>query len=294
VYDGTLCVGERVVALHGESAGSGTITKLYAFEGLSRVEVPEVAAGDIAMMAGVSDVCIGDTLAHSAEVERLPSIAVDEPTIELSFLVNNSPFAGRAGKYVTSRQIRERLEKELEVNVGLRVDFSAAGGGERFVVRGRGELHIAILLEQMRREGYEVQISQPQVIEKVENGQRLEPFEEVTIDVPEEAQGAVIEALGTRGCMMQSLEVQDRRARIIFEGPTRGLFGYRSQFVIDTKGEGILATRVLGFRPHAGEIAKRPVGSMISQVTGKTLRICIGEFANTRHTYIKENTRRPT
>jgi GTP-binding protein len=290
VYDGTLKLGDAVYALHGEKESAGKITKLFTFKGLSRVETQEVSAGDIAMIAGVPDIFIGDTIAHEKSVERLPTIAVDEPTIELSFLVNNSPFAGREGKYVTSRQIRDRLEKELEVNVGLRVDFAAEGGGERFTVRGRGELHIAILLEQMRREGYEVQVSQPRVIEKVEDGQKLEPFEEVTADVPEEAQGAVIEALGKRGCLLQSLEVQEGRARIVLTGPTRGLFGYRSQFVIDTKGEGILATRVLGFMPHAGEIARRPVGSMISQVTGKVLAFALANLQTRGTLYIKENT----
>jgi len=289
MYDGTLKVGDNVLALHEGKESAGKITKLFTFKGLSRVETQEVFAGDIAMLAGVPDIYIGDTIAHENSVERLPIIAVDEPTIELSFLVNNSPFAGREGKYVTSRQIRDRLEKELEVNVGLRVDFSAEGGGERFTVRGRGELHIAILLEQMRREGYEVQVSQPRVIEKVEDGKRLEPFEEVTLDVPEEAQGAVIEALGKRGCTMLSMELMENRARIVLEGPTRGLFGYRSQFVIDTKGEGILATRVLGFKPYAGEIAKRQVGSMISQVAGKVLAFSLANLQTRGVLYIPEN-----
>jgi GTP-binding protein len=241
------------------------------------------------MLAGLPDIFIGETICANEATELLPTIAVDEPTIELSFLINNSPFAGREGKFVTSRQIRDRLEKELEVNVGLRVEFDQ-GGGERFTVRGRGELHIAILLEQMRREGYEMQVSQPRVIEKEVDGVRMEPFEEVTVDVPTENQGVVIEKLGLRGARMISMEPHDTRVRVVLEGPTRGLFGYRSQFVMDTKGEGILATRVIGFRPYAGPISHRAEGSMISQVTGKALAFALDNLQTRGTLYIKENT----
>jgi GTP-binding protein len=289
VYDGTLHMGETVQAILGDKVVAGKITKLFSFSGLSRVDVTEVHAGDIAMVAGIPDIFIGQTLCTDASVEPLPAITVDEPTIELFFLVNNSPFAGRDGKYVTSRQIRERLEKELEVNVGLRVEFDQ-GGGERFTVRGRGELHIAILLEQMRREGFEVQVSQPKVIEKEIDGIKHEPFEEVTIDVPSEYQGVVIEKLGQRACRLVSMDQHDTTVRIIMEGPTRGLFGYRNQFVMDTKGEGILATRVIGFRPHAGPIAHRETGSMISQVTGKTLAFSLANLQTRGTLYIGANT----
>ncbi len=289
IYAGVLKTGDQVLARTESGVWKGKITKLFGFEGLSRVEVPEARSGDIAIVAGIPDVFIGQTLTHTDSVPLLPAIAVDEPTIELFFLVNNSPFAGREGKYVTSRQIRERLEKELEVNVGLRVEFDQ-GGGERFTVRGRGELHIAILLEQMRREGYEVQVSQPKVIEKVEDGVRMEPFEEVTIDVPSECQGIVIERLGVRAARLVSMENHDNRVRIVLEGPTRGLFGYRNQFVMDTKGEGILATRVIGFKPYAGDIAHRDVGSMISQVTGKTLAFSLDNLQTRGTLYIEPNT----
>jgi GTP-binding protein len=241
------------------------------------------------MIAGIPNIFIGDTVTTDASVEPLPAITVDEPTIELNFLVNNSPFAGREGKFVTSRQIRERLERELEVNVGLHVDFSSSSG-DRFKVSGRGELHIAILLERMRREGYEVQVSQPQVIIKEINGVRSEPFEEVTIDTPNEYQGVIIEKLGKRGAVMTHMTTHGNVSRLLFEGPTRGLLGYRGQFVVDTRGEGIMASRVIGFRPYAGEIEKRAVGSMVSMETGKALGYALWNLQERGKLYILPNT----
>ncbi len=289
VYDGVLRQGMELIGQGGLGVHRGKVTKLFTFSGLARVPVEEVQAGDIAMLAGLPNIFIGDTLSSTSDVELLPRIEVDEPTIELSFLVNNSPFAGREGKYVTSRQLRERLEKELEVNVGLKVEFDQ-GGGERFTVRGRGELHIAILLEQMRREGYEMQVSQPKVIEKHEGGVRTEPFEEVTADVPLEFQGVVIEKLGMRGAVLVSIEEHENRVRILMEGPTRGLLGYRNQFVMDTKGQGILATRFVGFKPHVGTIDHREEGSMISQVTGKTLAFALDNLQTRGVLYLGPNT----
>ncbi len=269
VYEGVLKNGDAVFVKKptGEMR-TGKITKMFTFKGLQKIESQEVAAGDIVMLAGLPDIFIGETIATNAEAEPLPAIAIDEPTITLNFLVNNSPFAGREGKFVTSRQIRDRLERELEINVGLRVDFS---GGDVFKVSGRGELHIAILLENMRREGYEMQVSQPQVIFHEEDGKKLEPFEEVIVDVPQQYQGAIIERLGTRKFVMKDLKVHENSVRLIFEGPTRGLLGYRSQFVLDTKGEGILSSRFVAFMPHVGEIRRRNVGSMISMASGKAL-----------------------
>ncbi len=290
VYDGTLRVGESVTLLkEGGTTATGKVTKLHTFRGVERVEAVAVCAGDIAVVAGLPDIFIGDSIAHEATTEPLPRIAVDEPTIELLFLVNSSPFAGREGKFVTSRQIRERLERELEVNVGLRVDFESQSG-DRFLVKGRGELHIAILLETMRREGYEAMVSQPHVIYHEIDGARHEPFEEVTIDAPENAQGTIIEKLGKRGCQMTELVLDGGRVHLTFEGPTRGLFGYRSEFVIDTKGEGIIATRVVGYRPYAGPIEHREVGSMVSQETGKALAFALQNLQTRGTLYIPENT----
>ena len=269
IYDGIIRTGGSVFIKNAAGeARQGKMTKIFTFEGLKRKEVPEAVAGDIVMIAGLPDIFIGETICADASQEALPAISIDEPTISLNFLVNNSPFAGREGKLVTSRQIRERLEKELEVNVGLKIDFSSS---EYFKVYGRGELHIAILLENMRREGYELQVSKPQVIFKEEDGGKLEPFEEVTIMVPANMMGTVIEKMSKRKGSMIDVSQDQTNSRIIFEIPTRGLLGYRGEFVIDTKGEGIMYSRVIGFRPFAGEINKQTLGSMVSMADGKAL-----------------------
>lgn len=274
VYEGVAKVGDTVfIKTEGSDIRQAKITKLFSFMGMRREEVSEASAGDIVMLAGIPDIFIGETISTNKDAELLPAIKIDEPTIVLDFLVNNSPFAGREGKFVTSRQIRERLEKELEVNVGLKVDFSPDPNrvAEGFKVFGRGEMHIAVLLETMRREGYEMQVSQPQVIIKDIDNVKSEPFEELTIDAPTEFQGVVIEKLGPRGFIMSDMKVHENTTRMVFEGPTRGLLGYRGVFLVDTKGEGIMASRVIGFRPYAGEISRRHVGSMISMETGKAL-----------------------
>ncbi len=287
VYDGVLKTGSPVfIKKAGGAVESGRVTKLFTFDGIKRVETNEAQAGDIVLIAGLPTIYIGDTICSSKETEALPVIRVDEPTIALNFLVNNSPFAGREGKYVTGRQIKERLEKELEVNVGLRVDF----GDDEMRVFGRGELHIAILLENMRREGYELQVSQPRVIIKDIDGVKSEPFEEVTIEVPSEMQGVVIEKLSKRAVHMTNLKPDGNRVRLTFEGPTRGLLGYRGQFVVDTKGEGILASRVIGFKPYAGEIEKRQVGSMTSMAAGKALAFSLANLQTRGTLYIGANT----
>jgi GTP-binding protein len=289
IYEGSIKANQQLLITHdGETeVKKGKVVKLSTFKGIQKVEASEAFAGDIVLLAGFSDINIGDTLTDQEGIEPLPSIKVDEPTIALQFMPNASPFAGREGKYVTSRQIRERLEKELEINVGLQVDFTS---GDNFEVRGRGEMHIAILLENMRREGYELSVSQPRVIIKEEAGQKLEPFEEVTIDIPSEYQGAVIERLGNRAFIMSNMIVHDNQVRLMFEGPTRGLLGYKNQFIVDTKGEGILASRVLGFKPYAGEIKKRQVGSMISMVQGKALGFALFGLQDRGQLYIAPGT----
>lgn len=288
IYEGTMkTAGAIIVKKPSGEARTGKITKMFTFNGLQRVEATEASAGDIVIFAGVADIEIGETVTTNKDAETLPAIAVDEPTITLNFLVNNSPFGGKEGKFVTTRQLRDRLEKELEINVGLRVDFS---GGDTFKVSGRGELHVAILLENMRREGYEMQVSQPQVIVREEGGVKTEPFEEVVVDIPSQYQGAVIEKLGTRGFVMNNMLVHGDTVRLIFEGPTRGLLGYRNQFIIDTKGEGIIAARVVGFRQYAGEIRKRAQGSMISMASGKSLGFSLANLQERGKLYISPAT----
>ncbi len=294
VYEGVVKNGQSVTVINplNGTRRNGKITKLCTFEGIQRKEVEEAIAGDIVMIAGIADIFIGETVATDANAEALPAITVDEPTIKLDFLVNNSPFAGREGKFVTTRQIRERLEKELEINVGLRVDFDADPDRalEGFKVYGRGEMHIAVLLENMRREGFEIQVSQPQAIVKEIDGVKSEPFEEVTVDVPSEFQGTVIEKLGKRAFIMRDMKIHENSVRMIFEGPTRGLFGYRGQFMIDTKGEGIMASRFVEFREYAGPIEKRAVGSMTSMEAGKALAFALGNLQERGQLYIGPQT----
>ncbi len=284
IYNGTIKDGQNVWIkdVQGKSF-QGKITKLFTFKGKQRVEIPQAESGDIVTVAGIPEIYIGQTIADTETTPPLPAITVDEPTISLQFLVNNSPFAGREGTFVTGRQIRERLEKELEINVGLKVDFSTS---EYFTVSGRGELHIAILIENMRREGYELQVSQPQVIIKEEAGVKLEPFEELIIDTPQEYSGALIEKLGKRKGIMTDMKTHGNQCRMVFEIPTRGLLGYRNVFIIDTKGEGIMSSRVIGFKPYAGEIERRETGSMTSMVSGKSLGFSLWNLQDRGRMYI--------
>ncbi|MFH1822547.1 MAG: translational GTPase TypA [Patescibacteria group bacterium] len=265
---------------------TGKITKLFTFEGSRRKEVDMAFAGDIVMIAGLPNIYIGETICENADQKALPVIEIDEPTISLNLLINSSPLAGRDGKYVTNRQLKERLKKELEVNVGLKIDFSE---NDFYKIYGRGEMHIAILLENMRREGYEMQISQPQVIIKEKDGQKLEPFEEVIINVPEEMSGIVIKKLSSRRGEMIEVAPEHGNVKIIFEISTRGLLGYRNEFIVDTRGEGIIYSRVIGFKPYVGAIKKYNVGSMISMAAGKALGFSLYNLQNRGVLYIEAN-----
>jgi GTP-binding protein len=288
IYQGTVKTASNVFVkkITGE-VSNGKISKIFTFRGLQRVETDQASAGDIVMIAGLPDIYIGDTICNNPETEPLPAINIDEPTISLNFLVNNSPFAGKEGKLVTSRQIKERLERELEVNVGLKIDFSA---NDYFKVYGRGELHIVILLENMRREGYELQVSQPQVIFKERDGKKFEPFEEVIVDVPSNLTGTVIDKLAKRKGLMKNMHPEQAHTRIVFEIPTRGLLGYRGEFVIDTRGEGILCSEFIGFKPYTGEIEHKTVGSQISMITGKALGFSLYNLQDRGQLYIGPGT----
>ncbi len=295
IYSGKIVSGSQIFVKGENGTRGGKITKLFSFEGIARKEVADATSGDIVMVAGIPDIYIGETLCQDESVEPMPHIAIDEPTLSLNFLVNDSPFAGKEGKFVTSRQIKERLEKELEINVGLKVDFSPdqgeiKSGPSFFKVYGRGELHVAILLENMRREGFEMQVSQPEVIVKEINGQKSEPYEELVIDVPSESSGSVIEKIGKRRGIMKDMNEKEGISRIVFEIPTRGLLGYRGEFIIDTKGEGIMSSRVIGFREYAGEIKKREYGSMTSMVAGKAVAFSIANLQERGIMYIEHGT----
>jgi GTP-binding protein len=251
------------------------VTKLYAFEGLDRVEVTEAAAGEVVAMAGLEGVEIGMTVSDDEVQERLAGIAVEEPTISVDFVVNDSPFAGREGKYVTSRQLRERLYRELERNVALKVEDTAAT--DTWSVSGRGELHLSILMETMRREGYEFQVSRPRVITREgASGEKLEPYEELAIDVPEEYLGAVIEKLGPRRAELIEMKNPGQGVvRMLYRIPARGLFGYRSEFLTDTRGTGIMHHRFLEYGRWAGPLTGRKRGTLVAMESGVSVAFAL-------------------
>lgn len=272
VYQGTIKANQSVAVC--DSLGKvrmAKVNKLFVYEGLSKIEVESASGGEIVVLAGISDINIGETICLDKEnLLPLPMIAIEEPTLSMNFLVNKSPFAGQSGKYVTSRNIKERLDKELEVNVGLKVE--ATNSADMFKVSGRGELHLSILLENMRREGYEIAVSKPEVIlRRNENGQLQEPVEEVIALTPNEYTGSVIEKLSTRKGVMVDLIDEGGYSRIIFHVPTRGLLGYRSEFINDTHGEGTLVRRVDRFEAYKGEISQRENGALISTESGKAM-----------------------
>jgi GTP-binding protein len=275
---GTVHVGDQVLLLPMDTTQKNEqakVTKLYVYEGLERIEVPSASAGEIVSLAGLEGVEIGLTVTDVEHPERLEGIAVEEPTISVDFLVNNSPFAGMEGKYVTSRQIRDRLYKELERNVALRVEDTDST--DTWTVSGRGELHLSILIETMRREGYEFQVSRPRVILKHGlAGEKLEPYEELAIDVPEDYLGAVIEKLGPRrGEMIEMKNPGQGLVRVLYRIPARGLFGYRSEFLTDTRGTGIMHHRFLEYGAWAGGLATRTRGTLVSMEHGTIIAFAL-------------------
>jgi GTP-binding protein len=279
---GTVHVGDAVALLPldgAQKAEQSRVTKLFAYEGLERLEVPQASAGEIVALAGLEGVEIGLTVTDTEHPERLAGISVEEPTISVDFLVNNSPFAGREAKFVTSRQVRERLYRELERNVALRVEDTDST--DTWTVSGRGELHLTILMETMRREGYEFQVSRPRVITREgPNGERLEPYEELAIDVPEEFLGVVIEKLGPRRAgMLEMKNPGQGMVRLLYRIPARGLFGYRSEFLTDTRGTGIMHHRFLEYGPWAGPLAGRMRGTLVSMEAGVIVAFALANLA---------------
>jgi GTP-binding protein len=268
VFNGTVKLNGPVSVLKlGGTIELTKITKLFAFDGLKRVEIEQAAAGDIVCLAGIEGITIGETISDPENHVRIPPIAIDEPTVSMIFGVNTSPMAGRDGQYVTSRNLRDRLEKELLGNVSLRVEDTDSP--EQLKVIGRGELQLSILIEMMRREGYEVQVSRPDIVTKEIDGVRVEPVEELIIDVPEDFQGVVIAQTGTRrGVMTKMVNHGSGRVRLEFRIPSRGLIGFRSQFLTDTKGTGIMNTLFAGWEPWHGAIPSRATGALVADRTG--------------------------
>ncbi len=270
IFNGVVKSGETVAHIdQNGKVHNGRISKLLGYQGLQQIEIDEAAAGDIITIAGFEDLGIGETLASAENPVALPYVAIDQPTLSMNFMVNNSPFAGTEGKWVTSRNIRDRLTKELRTNVALKVEDTE--NTDTFKVSGRGELHLSILIENMRREGFELAVSKPQVIFREIDGVRCEPMEYLTIDVPEEHQGTVIEKLGTRKAEMVSMTAMDGTNRLEFIIPARGLIGFRTEFMTDTRGTGVLNHVFHEYGPFKGEIEGRKNGVLIAMDSGETV-----------------------
>jgi GTP-binding protein len=291
IYSGEIKMGEQVAIVKRDGSIQKTkISQLYAFEGLKRESIQRAGVGEIVALAGMEGIEIGETITSIDNPQPLPVIAVDEPTISMMFGVNNSPFSGREGKYVTSRQIRERLDKELLANVAIRVEDAATP--DQFKVSGRGELQLAILIEMMRREGYELQVSKPEVITRKEDGVLLEPVEQVVVDCPDEFIGVVTEAMGRRkGQMMKMVNHGTGRVRLEFEAPSRGLIGFRSEFLTETKGTGLLNTLFLRFGPWMGELRGRSTGSLVADRAGETTTYALFNLQERGTMFIRPQTK---
>ncbi len=285
IVRGSIKNGQKVALIHEGKASNEKIGRLYAYEGLKRAEVPEAAAGDIVALVGLDSVEIGDTIADPDNPEALKGIKIDEPTLSMMFTVNDSPFAGREGEYITSRHLRDRLFKEIETNVALRVEETE--NTDTYIVKGRGELHLSILIETMRREGYELQVGKPKVIlHHDEDGHTMEPMESLTIDVPQDFMGVVMENLGTRKAEMVDMHEMAGYMRMEFKIPARGLIGFRNQFLTDTKGNGVMNHVYAGYDYYKGPIPGRTRGSLVAFENGETTAYGIGNCQERGTMYI--------
>lgn len=273
-----------VVCKRDSSIVPAKISKLSIFEGLKQVEVNEAPCGDLVAIAGIPDITIGETLCDVENPKPLPLLTIDEPTMTMEFLVNDSPFAGREGKYVTNRHLRERLDRELQTDVGLKLEILS--GVEGFKLSGRGELHLSILLEKMRRNGYEVQVSQPKVIFKTINHEKMEPIEQAIISVPDQFSGTVIEMMGKRKGEMQDMISKNGMTNLVFLVPTRGLLGFRAEFIMNTKGEGVLNHAFHKYERFKGEIAKRQNGVLVCGVGGKTASYALNNLQDRSRLFV--------
>ena len=289
IYKGTLkaATSYEICNANG-NLHQGKTNQVFVYKGLSRIPVDEIQCGEIAMISGVPDISIGDTLCPLGAPDPMPEIKIEEPTMSMNFMVNDSPFAGQVGKYVTSRNIRERLERELEVNVGLKVEETDST--DTFKVSGRGELHLTVLLEQMRREGYEVAVSRPEVILKKIDGETCEPIEEVVIDVPNDYSGSVISALNVRKGLLTNMEDEGTYTKITYMVPTRGLIGFRSDFINMTHGEGTMVQRLADYEPWKGDIPERENGALISSETGNAMTYALWNIQNRGQLFIGAQT----
>lgn len=291
IYKGTVKPGQAVSVCKADgSVVQRKINQVFVYKGLKRTAVEEAESGDIVVLSGISDISIGETVCDSGNPIPMEMIHIEEPTLSMNFMVNKSPFAGKVGKYVTSRHLKERLEKELEVNVGLLVEPLETTDG--FKVSGRGELHLSILLENMRREGYEVAVSKPEVImHRDERGRLLEPIEKVIISVPDEYSGSVISKLNIRKGIMTSMSGKDGYTRLEYLVPTRGLLGYRTEFINDTRGEGTFVRRFECFEPHKGDIPQRTNGAVIAQEEGVATPYALYNISERATLFIEPGTR---
>ncbi|NLC96360.1 MAG: translational GTPase TypA [Erysipelotrichaceae bacterium] len=289
IYSGTIVEGKQYTVCDSDQKNKkNKINQVFIYKGLSKVSVKEAQCGEIVMIAGISDISIGDTICDIDKLSPMEMINIEEPTLSMNFMVNSSPFAGQAGKYVTSRNIKERLEKELEVNVGLKVEETDST--DSFKVSGRGELHLTILLENMRREGYEVAVSKPEVIYQKINGVLNEPIEEVFCSVPTEYSGTIISKLNLRKGMMVDIVDEGSYSRIEYHVPTRGLLGYRSEFINDTHGQGTMVRRFYGYEPYKGEIIQRENGVLISTENGNAMTYALWNIQERGQLFISPQT----